>query len=193
MQPEPHRVPAAGAGDSRPPPEGAVLPEIARLAVVDAVTGGDAAPPAPPGAFLSEPHPVFVTLRDRRGKLRGCVGTLSARCPTVVEETWCMAREAALADRRFDPVTLDELPDLRFEVSVLSPLEPVRHVSELDPARFGVVVSTRDGRRGALLPHIEGVSTVAEQLSIARRKAGIHAAEDASIARFTVQHFQESA
>jgi len=102
-----------------------------------------------------------------------------------------MAREAALSDSRFEPVRLEELADLRFEVSVLSPLEPVHHVGQLNPARFGVVVSTPDGRRGALLPDVEGVDTVGDQLAIARRKGGIGPTEHADIRRFTVLKYRE--
>ena len=163
-----------------------MLPQIARAAVQHALTGQQARLPRASGSFLGSPHPVFVTIRDGPGRLRGCVGTLSPRCATVVEETWRMAREAALSDSRFDPVRLEELAGLRFEVSVVSPLEPVGDTGELDPVRYGVVVSTPDGRRGALLPDVEGVNSVSDQLSIARRKGGIGPTERAEISRFTV-------
>ncbi|MBX3747389.1 MAG: AmmeMemoRadiSam system protein A [Verrucomicrobiae bacterium] len=181
--------------NSRDREAGRILTHVARTAVAAALTGCPTQPPRPdPSAMapsLLNPQPVFVTIRTRDGNLRGCIGTLRARCPDVVEETWRLAREAAFSDSRFSPVTLAEMPDLRFEVSVLQPLEPVSDLAILDPHRFGIVVSTEDGRRGALLPDVEGIDTVDRQLAIARRKGGIGAMEPARIQRFTVQKFSE--
>jgi AMMECR1 domain-containing protein len=69
-------------------------------------------------------------------------------------------------------------------VDILGPAEPSTR-SELDPKRYGVIVS-RGGRRGLLLPDLEGVDTVEEQLSIALQKAGIKPDEDYQIERFEV-------
>lgn len=146
--------------------------------------------PTPAGA-LAEPHPVFVTLRTPDGRLRGCIGTLIARCPHVLDETRALAREAAFADLRFPPVTPDELPNLRFEVSVVQPLEEVHDATELDPAQFGIVVSAADGRRGALLPEVDGIETSSQQLAVARRKGRICPGEPVRIQRFRVQKFCE--
>lgn len=170
---------------------GQALPGIARTAVFSALHHLKDSPPRLAEPFLARSSPVFVTIREDNGRLRGCVGTLSARCPTVVEETWRMAREAAFADSRFPPVTPGELDRLRFEVSVLRPLEDVEAPSSLDPQRFGVVVSTPDGRRGALLPQVDGVNTVAEQLTIARRKGGIGPTEPIRIQRFEVSRYSD--
>lgn len=170
-----------------------MLTHIARTAVAAAFTGRPNRPPSttPSAPSLLGPHPVFVTIRTRDGDLRGCIGTLRARCPDVIEETWRLAREAAFRDSRFPPVTFAEMPDLRFEVSVLHPLEPVSDLALLDPHRFGVVVSTEDGRRGALLPDVEGIDSVDRQLAIARGKGGIGASESIRIHRFTVEKFSE--
>lgn len=170
--------------------EGDLLPRIARCSVAAAFRDPAVPPPAVQQGFLAEPHPVFVTLRDGHGKLRGCVGTLRARCGNVAEETWRLAREAAFSDTRFPPVKPDEVAGLRFEVSVLEPLQDVEDASALDPRRYGVVVSTMDGRRGALLPNVEGVDTVAHQLALARRKGGIGPEEHARVQRFSVEHYE---
>ena len=69
---------------------------------------------------------------------------------------------------------------------MLGPLEPAEGPQDLDPARFGVVVSTADGRRGVLLPALEGIDRVERQLEIARRKAGIGPLEPVRLQRFTV-------
>jgi MEMO1 family protein len=123
--------------------------------------------------------------------LRGCVGTIAPACANLVEETWRNARLAAFHDRRFSPVTEEELADLRFEVSVLHPPEHVSSARELDPQRYGVIVSARDGRRGLLLPAIAEIETTEEQLRIAREKGWIDPDEPVTLQRFEVDHFEE--
>jgi AMMECR1 domain-containing protein len=113
-------------------------------------------------------------------------------CDNLVEETWRNARLAALNDGRFEPVEPGELPDLRFEVSVLHPPEEIADESKLDPQRYGVIVSTEDGRRGLLLPGIAEITTVEEQLLFARRKGRIDPDEPARLERFEVDHFEEA-
>lgn len=98
---------------------------------------------------------------------------------------------AALQDNRFSPVTADELPDLRFEVSVLHSIEEVTSTDELDPRRYGVIVSAGDGRRGLLLPGIESIKSRAQQLRLARKKGWIDPGEPVTIQRFQVDHFEE--
>jgi AMMECR1 domain-containing protein len=83
------------------------------------------------------------------------------------------------------------LAGLRFEVSVLHPPEDIASAAELDPGRYGVIVSTGDGRRGLLLPGIKEIQTVAQQLLIARKKAGIGPDEPIHLQRFLVDHFEE--
>ena len=97
------------------------------------------------------------------------------------------ALSAGLHDPRFSPVRAEELPELVYDVDVLGEPEPVTDRSELDPARYGVIVSAPDGRRGLLLPNLDGVDTVAEQLRIAARKGGVSLAEEGvRIERFEV-------
>lgn len=167
------------------------LPGIARASIAAALAHDSAPAPVPHTAAQREPHAVFVTLRTRAGRLRGCVGTLQPRFPHVVSETWHLAREAAFHDSRFPRVTPAEFPDLRFEISVLQPLEDVASETDLDPQRYGICLATDDGRRGALLPALDGVDTVAEQLAITRRKAGIDPGEPVRIQRFTVAKFKD--
>ena len=80
---------------------------------------------------------------------------------------------AASRDPRFPPVREEELGDLVYDVDVLSAPEPVAGPAELDPARYGVIVSAPDGRRGLLLPDLDGVDTVEEQVRVAASKGGI--------------------
>jgi AmmeMemoRadiSam system protein A len=173
--------------------EGAILPGVARQSVTAALRGGSGLAPAAAGAYLNTQHGVFVTVRERSGELRGCAGTVLAACSNLVAETWRSARVAAFRDSRFPPVEAEELANLRFEVSVLHSMERISSAGELDPARYGVVVSTQDGRRGLLLPGIAEIKTAAQQLSIARKKGWIGADEPVLLQRFEVDHFEEQA
>ncbi len=129
---------------------------------------------------------VFVSLHTRDGGLRGCMGTLWPAQGTLAREIVQNAVSACARDSRFPPVGEHELSNLEIGVDVLSEMEPTER-SGLDPRRYGVLVSTGDGRRGVLLPDLEGVDTVAQQISIACRKAGIDGAREGyTLQRFTV-------
>ncbi|MFZ4774257.1 MAG: AmmeMemoRadiSam system protein A [Terrimicrobiaceae bacterium] len=173
--------------------EGSQLPQIARQSVEAALRGGRDQPPAPAGEYLHGQRGVFVTIRERGGQLRGCVGTIDATAPNIVVETWRNARLAALQNHRFSPVASDELDNLRFEVSVIHSQEDISSEAEMDPQRYGIIVSARDGRRGLLLPGIEEITTPAEQLSYARIKGGIDPGEPLTLQRFQVDHFEDPA
>ena len=138
---------------------------------------------------LSERAGVFVTIRTG-GALRGCIGTLSPTRLTVAHEIITNAVAAATADPRFPAVRLHELPWLTFEVDRLAPPEPVPDESHLDPARYGVVVEA-DLRKGVLLPAIEGISTIQQQIALARAKAGIPPAAPVRLYRFAVTRYLE--
>lgn len=144
--------------------------------------------PAELGARIpSVPRACFVSLHDARGELRGCIGTLEPTGSSLGGEILRNAWSAALQDRRFSPLAESELPGLQVKVDVLGPLEPVAGPEALDPRRYGVVVAADDGRRGVLLPDLEGVDSVAQQVAIARRKAGIGDREPVRLQRFTVE------
>ena len=168
-----------------------MLPQIARRSIEAALRGDSGKPDIAASGILGERHGVFVTIRGPRRELRGCVGTLTPRFVNTAEETWHVARDAAFRDGRFGPVAARELEQLRFEVSVLMPLEEAASTAELDPRHYGVVVATNDGRRGVLLPDVEGVETVEQQLDIARSKGGIGEDEPVRIQKFAVKKFRE--
>lgn len=130
----------------------------------------------------------FVSLH-RGGRLRGCVGTTEPTRPTLAEEIIGNAVSACSRDPRFDPVAANELDDLEIKVDVLFPPEAVGSPEGLDPSRYGVIVS-RGTRRGLLLPRLDGVDTVAEQLRIAREKAGISPQEAVRLQRFEVERHE---
>ncbi len=130
----------------------------------------------------------FVSLHDRRGNLRGCIGTIEPQQPTVAQEVIQNAISAATRDPRFPPVQPEELEDLDIKVDVLSKPEPVDSLDQLDPKRYGVIVES-GWRRGLLLPDLEGVDTVEYQVEIAMRKAGIRPGEPMQLYRFEVKRY----
>ncbi|MBZ9686504.1 AmmeMemoRadiSam system protein A [Clostridium estertheticum] len=146
------------------------------------------------GDFMDEPsyvteemtnnkRGVFVSLK-KFGQLRGCIGTIFPVTDSIASEIMRNAIEAGEEDPRFSPVSEGELEDIVFSVDVLT--EPIPALKEeLDPKKYGVVV--RSGRKsGLLLPDLEGVNTIEEQISIVLNKAGISTNEDYSIEKFEV-------
>ena len=79
----------------------------------------------------------------------------------------------------------DELDGLEYSVDVLGEPEPVDSPAQLDPRRYGVIV-TCGQRRGLLLPDLDGVDTVEQQIGIARQKGGISAGDPYRLERFEV-------
>lgn len=130
---------------------------------------------------------VFVSIK-KHGQLRGCIGTFIPSCKNVAEEIIRNAICSATEDPRFPPVQESELKDLSYSVDILTPPEKVTDIKELNPKRYGVIVAS-GGRRGLLLPDLEGVDTVEEQLRIAKLKAGIFEDEEIDIFRFEVRRY----
>lgn len=128
----------------------------------------------------------FVSIHTLEGELRGCKGTLEPFHDSVIDEVISNAISACSRDSRFPPVREEELGHLEIHVDVLSPLEPIEDPSDLDVKRYGVLVSAPDGRRGVLLPDLETIDTVEDQIAIACRKAGIHPKRESyTLRRFT--------
>ncbi|OFX13736.1 MAG: AmmeMemoRadiSam system protein A, partial [Armatimonadetes bacterium RBG_16_58_9] len=134
--------------------------------------------------LLNKQAGAFVCLKID-GELRGCIGTIEPSYDSLAEEIVANAISAATRDPRFLPVEPNELPELECSVDVLSPPEPVADKSELDPKVYGVIVESGGGR-GLLLPDLEGVDTVDDQVDIARRKAFISPNEPIKLYRFRV-------
>ena len=130
---------------------------------------------------------VFICLKID-GELRGCIGTFQPMEPTIARETVRNAVSAATCDPRFTCVRASELDSIEYSVDVLTPPERVNDRNELDPKRYGVIVQA-GGRRGLLLPDLEGVDTVDQQVGIAMRKAGIPSGSAVELSRFEVKRF----
>ena len=142
-----------------------------------------------PQEMYSNRAGVFVSLKEE-GRLRGCIGTITPVRTSIAEEIIENAISASTKDPRFQAVEPEELDRLIYSVDVLGETEEISSEAELDVKRYGVVVS-RGYKRGLLLPNLDGVDTVDEQVAIAKRKAGIaEDAEDIRLERFeVVRHF----
>ena len=137
-----------------------------------------------PAELLNYKAGVFVSLK-KDGQLRGCIGTISPVTKCVADEILRNAISACSEDPRFEPVRKDELGKLVYSVDVLGKAEDIKDKSQLDVKRYGVIV-TNGYRRGLLLPDIEGVDNVNQQIEIAKGKAGIGKNEPCSLQRFEV-------
>lgn len=126
----------------------------------------------------------FVSLKED-GRLRGCIGTIHAVRESLAEEIMYNAVSACSEDPRFSPVEDWEVERLTISVDVLGETEKISSPEELDVTRYGVIV-TRGARRGLLLPNLEGVDTVEQQIAIAKQKAGIKDYESVELERFEV-------
>ncbi|MGI6131566.1 MAG: AmmeMemoRadiSam system protein A [Bacillota bacterium] len=162
---------------------------LARQAVEEYVRHRKIMPaPEPLPEGMERAAGVFCSIH-KGGQLRGCIGTTEPVRASIAEEIISNAISAAMRDPRFEPVEEGELDDLVFSVDVLSEPEPISGPDELDPARYGVIVR-RGGRVGLLLPDLDGIDTVQEQVGIARRKAGIGEREPVELARFEVTRYE---
>jgi AmmeMemoRadiSam system protein A len=138
---------------------------------------------------MKERAGVFVCLKIR-GMLRGCIGTFQPVEPDVAHEVVRNAISAATCDPRFPETCINELDALEYSVDVLTPPERIRDARELDPRRYGVIVQS-GGRRGLLLPDLEGVDTAEYQIEIAMQKAGIPPGTPVELSRFEVRRYHE--
>ena len=159
---------------------------LARASVENAVRGGRrlTIPDGLPEELLSRKAGAFVSIHEH-GRLRGCIGTIQPVTDCLAEEIMGNAVSASLRDPRFDPITPRELPWLEISVDVLGVPEPIASQDELDVKRYGVIV-TQGRKRGLLLPDLDGVDTVEQQVEIACRKAGITPGSRVKLERFEV-------
>lgn len=134
--------------------------------------------------MLTKQAGVFVSIK-KNGALRGCIGTIMPTQESIAMEILENAVKAGAEDPRFPPVMVSELNELVYSVDVLMEPEPITSDSELDVKKYGVIV--RYGQKqGLLLPNLEGIDTVEEQIATALRKAGISENSPYEMMRFEV-------
>ena len=141
-----------------------------------------------PAEAFSSRAGAFVSVH-KNGMLRGCIGTIAPVQDCIAEEIISNAISAVSRDPRFDKVRPDELDLLEINVDILGEPEDIEGPDQLDVKRYGVIV-TYGYKRGLLLPDLEGVDTVEEQIDIARRKGGIAPTDNYSLQRFEVIRYK---
>lgn len=106
-------------------------------------------------AVLSAPSGAFVTLRSGKGEsapLRGCIGRMTAD-ESLIEVVREMARAAAFEDPRFPSLDMTEYPGISVEITVLSPMRPIKSVEEIEIGRHGVYL-TKGWQQAVFLPQV---------------------------------------
>jgi len=161
--------------------------KLARLSLETFVKTGkrlERLPYGLPAEMTGRAAGAFVSLHAH-GRLRGCIGTTGPTTESVAWEIVQNAVSACARDPRFAPVGIEELDSLEYSVDVLGQPEPITSPDQLDVKKYGVIVSC-GSRRGLLLPDLEGVDTVEQQIDIARKKGGISSREKYALERFEV-------
>ena len=172
--------------------DGEILPQIAREAIEKFIRGeGVLKPEFEPEGYLAGRAGVFVTIHTLDGDLRGCIGRIEPAKANIVDETIDRAIASATIDSRFNRVSVGELGNLKYDVSVLHQPEPVESEDDLDPDLYGIILSDQAGRLALMLPGIPSLDTVQKQLRATKRKAGIPVSADVRIERFRVDKFSE--
>jgi len=132
----------------------------------------------------------FVSIHKKSNEeLRGCIGTVLPAYKNLAAEIIGNAISAC-HDSRFEPINQAELNDLDISIDVLNEPEPISSPNSLEPKKYGVIVKSKDGRTGLLLPDLEGIEDAMYQVSIARQKAGILPNETVYLYRFTVNRYK---
>jgi MEMO1 family protein len=134
--------------------------------------------------ILNKKAGAFVSIHNQN-MLRGCIGTIEPTQRNLLDEIIYNAINASGHDTRFHPIEEKELFDLDIKVDILKEPEPIDSIVQLDVKRYGVIVE-KGHKRGLLLPNLEGVDSVEEQVEIAKTKANIGNQEKVKLYRFEV-------
>ena len=131
----------------------------------------------------------FVSIKKHK-RLRGCIGSILPQSNRLAEEIIQNAISAATRDPRFPPIRPQELPELDFSVDVLTQPEKIKSKSALDCKRYGIIIKNRE-KQGVLLPNLEGIESVEEQIRICRKKAGLKPDDPIDIYRFESKRYTQ--
>ena len=149
------------------------------------------------GQPLPSPNPLPKEMKIQAGTfdsikknrlLRGCIGTVQPKHANLAEEVIQNAIKAANEDPRFPSIKMQELQELTFSVDVLTTPEKIDNISSLDVKRYGLIVRTKS-RQGLLLPNLDNIKTVDQQLKVCLKKGGIKESEPYELLRFEVKRF----
>ena len=129
----------------------------------------------------------FVSIKKNR-LLRGCIGTIQPKYANLAEEVIQNAIKAASEDPRFPPIEKKELDQLTISVDVLTTPEKIDDTSSLDVKNYGLIVRHK-GRQGLLLPDLENIKSIDQQLKVCLKKGGIKESDPYELFRFEVKRF----
>lgn len=171
--------------------------DIAKMAVEKYIKENEIIPPPENlGAeFKQKRAGVFVTIEKKvqqthQKELRGCIGTYLPTKENIVEEIISNAISAATQDPRFGPVQQEELPELSYSIYIIEKPEKISSKENLNPEIYGIIVKS-GLKTGLLLPALENIRTIDEQLFYACQKAGINPEnEKIEIYRFKAKKYQ---
>lgn len=172
------------------------LLEVARKTIVEYVTDKTTPEFTSDNTKLKQKRGAFVTLHEKSGALRGCIGYVEPIKPllqTIID----MSIACSTRDPRFHSVAPDEFPDLDLEISVLSPLEEIRDAEKVRVGEHGLMIK-KGSSSGLLLPQVP-VEFGWDRLQFLKetcRKAGLASdaweEPDATLYIFSAQVFGES-
>ena len=147
--------------------------KLARLTIEEYITNKNVleTPSNTPKELLNSQTGVFVSIH-KFGSLRGCIGTIMPTTNSIAQEIITNAISASTKDPRFPKIEKEELDYLEINVDVLGEPEDIDSEEQLNVKEYGVIV-TSGMKRGLLLPDLDGVDTIEQQVSIAKKKAGI--------------------
>lgn len=103
-------------------------------------------------AKLQKRRGVFVSLKNKENKLRGCIGLLKSDLP-LLQQTVEMAIAAAFFDPRFEPLKENELKDIIIEISILSKLKKINDWRKIKLGKEGVMLKKNE-HCGVFLPQV---------------------------------------
>ena len=168
------------------------IAELAKTAIENYIKDGKVIKPKKvDGYFLKNKSGVFVTIKNKDNSLRGCIGTYLPTKKNIAEETIANAIAAATRDYRFPPIKIEDLPNLKYEVSLLSEPKIVKDIKELNPKKYGIIIISETGKSALLLPNLKGVKSIEGQLYITSQKGNIDLSkEKISIYKFETKTYE---
>ncbi len=126
-----------------------------------------------PGEILQRRAGVFVSIYNG-DNLRGCIGTYLPSEINIAKEIITNAVSAATRDYRFDPITKKELTGLSYSVYILEEPRQIKDIKELNPKKYGILIKSKKGKSGLLLPDLPGINTIEGQLGAVCQKCGVN-------------------
>ncbi|MDR3249551.1 MAG: AmmeMemoRadiSam system protein A [Mycoplasmataceae bacterium] len=130
----------------------------------------------------------FVCLKKNK-ELRGCVGTILPTKENLATEIIANAISAAINDNRFNPVIISELDKIKYSVDVLTKPQVITNLNQLNPKKYGIIVQS-GSKSGILLPSLEGINTIEQQINIACQKANILQTEKIIVYKFMTNRYE---